>query len=62
MQEQEFLKHDGDPRWLKGLQHLPPKMKNLLNLNKLLAHQAWFVKPETMKVSSLVSIVPGHAL
>ena len=51
MQEQEFRKHDGDPLWLKGLQHLPAKMRNLLMVNKMLAHQAWFVRPEHVKVS-----------
>ena len=50
MQEAEFLKNDGDPLWLKGLQHLPTKMLNLLKVNKLLAHQPWFIKPDNMKV------------
>ena len=54
MQEQEFMKHDGDPLWLQGLQHLPTKIKNLLTLNKLLAHQAWFVKPDLIKASHLI--------
>ena len=48
--EAEFLKNDGDPQWLKGLQYVPPKVINLLTINKMLAHQPWFVKPSHMKV------------
>ena len=33
-----------DPEWLKGPEYLPPKLKNLLLLNQLLAHQPWLVK------------------
>ena len=39
-----FLDVGGDPDWLKGPEHLPPKLKNLLLLNQLLAHQPWRVK------------------
>ena len=49
--EAEFLKNDGDPQWLKGLQYVPTKVVNLLTINKMLAHQPWFVKPTHMKVS-----------
>ena len=60
MQEQEFRKHDGDPLWLKGLQHLPTKIRNLLTLNKLLAHQAWFVKPELIKASHFIDDIQSN--
>ena len=51
IQEAEFLKNGGDPKWLLGIEHLPAKMLVLLPINKILAHQPWFVKPEHMKVS-----------
>ena len=50
--EAEFLKNDGDPQWLKGLQYVPTKVVSLLTINKMLAHQPWFVKPTHMKVSN----------
>ena len=51
MQEADFLKNHGDVLWLKGIQHLPIKMKNLLYFNKALAHQPWVIKTEHVKVS-----------
>ena len=37
-------------KWLHGLHHLPPKLYNLLKLNRLLAHQPWNISPKDMKV------------
>ena len=57
MQEAEFLKNGGNVTWLQGVQHLPPKMFSLLLINKLLAHQPWFVMPEHMKVGHPLLII-----
>lgn len=50
VQEGEFLKNHGDKLWLKGIQFLPARIKNLLHLNKVLAHQPWLVKTQHIKV------------
>ncbi|XP_028414580.1 sestrin-1-like [Dendronephthya gigantea] len=47
--ESEFLKNEGDPKWLKGLEHIPKKLYNLHNINKILAHQPWTVNSDHMK-------------
>ncbi|XP_028675315.1 sestrin-2 isoform X1 [Erpetoichthys calabaricus] len=39
----EFLQVGGDPQWLNGLQYCPRKLRNLNELNKLLAHRPWFI-------------------
>ncbi|CAH1228737.1 SESN1 [Branchiostoma lanceolatum] len=43
LQESEFLMQDGDPDWLKGLDYIPQKLKNLCELNKILAHRPWLI-------------------
>jgi len=43
LQEQEFLWNGGDPQWLKGLDYIPQKLVNILELNALLAHQPWLI-------------------
>ena len=50
VQEEEFLKNHGDKNWLKGIQFLPAKMRSLLHLNKILAHQPWFITTDRIKV------------
>ena len=50
--EPEFLACGGDVKWLHGLHHLPPKLYNLLKLNRLLAHQPWNVSPGDIKVGT----------
>ena len=39
----EFLGLEGDPEWLEGPAKLPPKLRRLLRLNALLAHQPWLL-------------------
>ncbi|CAG2106128.1 unnamed protein product, partial [Medioppia subpectinata] len=39
----EFLASGGDPQWLQGLDHIPQKLKDLNQINKLLAHQPWLI-------------------
>lgn len=36
-----FLDLGGDPDWLMGAAHLPPKLRSLVHLNAVLAHQPW---------------------
>ena len=50
VQEAEFLKNQGDRQWLKGIQFLPAKIRSLLHLNKILAHQPWFITTDHIKV------------
>ncbi|CAH1998020.1 unnamed protein product [Acanthoscelides obtectus] len=44
LQKQEFLLQGGNPDWLNGLDHLPKKLRNLYEINKLLAHRPWLLK------------------
>ncbi|XP_056633784.1 sestrin homolog isoform X2 [Diorhabda carinulata] len=43
LQKQEFLLQGGDPNWLKGLAHIPAKLRNLNDINKILAHRPWLL-------------------
>ncbi|KAN0011923.1 hypothetical protein ACTFIU_000142 [Dictyostelium citrinum] len=43
LQEHEFLMNNGDARWLQGIDHIPAKLKNLLKVIELLAHQPWLL-------------------
>lgn len=51
MQEKEFIGKGGDPLWLKGVEHLPKRISNLLKLNMLLCHQPWVVSENHFKVN-----------
>jgi hypothetical protein len=42
-QETEFLNAGGQKSWLAGLQHIPQKLSDLNELNKLLCHQPWLI-------------------
>eukprot|EP01132_Coremiostelium_polycephalum_P005596 gene5596-6964_t len=43
LQEHEFLLNNGDPKWLQGVEYIPQKLKNLLNVIQLMAHQPWLL-------------------
>lgn len=43
LHEQEFILQGGDPEWLKGTSHVPKKLRDLNELNKLLAHRPWLI-------------------
>ncbi|KAF2073625.1 hypothetical protein CYY_005082 [Polysphondylium violaceum] len=43
LQEHEFLQNNGDPRWLQGIEFIPAKLKNLLKVIELMAHQPWLL-------------------
>lgn len=42
-QEKEFLSQNGQKKWLQGIDFIPPKLKDLTELNKLLCHQPWLI-------------------
>ncbi|XP_034269501.1 sestrin-2 isoform X1 [Pantherophis guttatus] len=42
----EFLQVGGDPAWLRGLQYAPQKLRNLNEINKILAHRPWLITKE----------------
>ncbi|XP_063169794.1 sestrin-1-like isoform X1 [Candoia aspera] len=42
----QFLRVGGDPLWLRGLDYVPPKLRRLSEINKVLAHRPWLVCKE----------------
>ncbi|XP_071624199.1 sestrin-2 isoform X2 [Heliangelus exortis] len=42
----EFLQVGGNPEWLQGLHCAPQKLRNLNEINKLLAHRPWLITKE----------------
>ncbi|KAM8800058.1 sestrin-3-like [Eudromia elegans] len=42
----QFLRAGGDAQWLRGLDFIPPKLRNLSEINKILAHRPWLVTKE----------------
>ncbi|XP_074863602.1 sestrin-3-like isoform X2 [Carettochelys insculpta] len=42
----QFLRAGGDPQWLQGLDFIPPKLRNLNEINKMLAHRPWLISKE----------------
>jgi len=58
----EFLLHGGDRRWLTSAdghlpRHVPLKLHNLQELNKVLAHQPWSLNPSLISVSVMSSLL-----
>lgn len=43
LQKQEFILQGGDQAWLKGLNHIPQKLRDLYEINKILAHRPWLL-------------------
>ncbi|XP_063237122.1 sestrin homolog isoform X2 [Bacillus rossius redtenbacheri] len=43
LQKQEFLLQGGDHAWLKGLSKIPQKLRDLYDINKILAHRPWLL-------------------
>lgn len=41
LQKLYFLQHGGDPLWLKGVNHVPEKLRNISTLLMILARQPW---------------------
>lgn len=46
----QFLRAGGDPQWLRGLDFIPPKLRNLNEINKILAHRPWLITKEHIEV------------
>ncbi|XP_029458234.1 sestrin-3 [Rhinatrema bivittatum] len=46
MHVDEFLKTGGIAEWLNGLEYIPQRLKNLNEINKLLAHRPWLITKE----------------
>jgi len=42
----EFLDQGGDRTWLNGLDFIPPKLRSIYTINKILAHRPWLLKKE----------------
>ncbi|XP_069462645.1 sestrin-1 [Ambystoma mexicanum] len=42
----DFIHVGGDPKWLDGLSNAPPKLQNLGELNRILAHRPWLLTKE----------------
>ena len=49
--KEEFLHNGGEARWLEGLQHVPKKLADLNEVNKLLAHRPWLLNKSHIEVS-----------
>ncbi|MBN3306759.1 SESN3 protein, partial [Amia calva] len=43
---QEFFQIGGCREWLKGLAYIPQKLRNLNEINKILAHRPWLITKE----------------
>lgn len=52
----EFLNQGGDERWLKGLDHVPKKLQDLNEINKILAHRPWLIQKGHMEVVNITHI------
>ena len=50
LHEEDFILQNGDPEWLKGTQYIPKKLRNLLELNKLMAHRPWLINKTHIEV------------
>lgn len=46
LQKEEFLSQGGDQMWLKGLNYIPKKLRDLYEINKILAHRPWLLNPQ----------------
>ena len=53
MHVDEFLKTGGIAEWLNGLEYVPQRLKNLNEINKLLAHRTWLITKEHIQVLSI---------
>ncbi|XP_006003800.1 sestrin-3 isoform X1 [Latimeria chalumnae] len=50
----QFLRVGGDPQWLQGLEFIPQRLRNLNQINKILAHRPWLIRKE--HIESLLKI------
>lgn len=54
MQREAFLSPDvaGDKSWLQGLHCIPKKLRDLDEINKILAHRPWLITKEHIEVGT----------
>ena len=50
IQSNEFLLQGGDERWLKGLDFIPQKLRDLYEVNRILAHRPWLLGKHHIEV------------
>ncbi|XP_059564110.1 sestrin-3 isoform X3 [Myotis daubentonii] len=55
MHVDEFLKTGGIAEWLNGLKYVPQRLKNLNEINKLLAHRPWLITKEHIQIVGSLS-------
>lgn len=60
--KEEFLKHGGDPRWLEGLENIPQKLRDIYEINKILAHRPWLLKQTHIEVMIFLISWQGYFL
>lgn len=46
LHEEEFLASGGNVKWLNGLEFIPPKLRAIYEINKILAHKPWMLTKE----------------
>ena len=51
LQKQEFLLQGGESNWLKGLKAIPQKLRDLYDINKILAHRPWLMNKSHIEVN-----------
>jgi len=51
-QMNEFVQAHGDERWLLGLDHIPTKLQDLYEMNKILAHRPWLITKHHIEVTN----------
>lgn len=49
-QASEFRHAGGDPGWLQGLECIPGKLRDLYEINKILAHRPWLITKDHIEV------------
>jgi hypothetical protein len=54
LQKQEFLLQGGDHTWLKGLSRIPQKLRDLYEINKILAHRPWLLNKSHIEVHTVI--------
>lgn len=50
-QEKEYKQRNGNLEWLNSIDNIPQKLKDLYELNKILAHQPWLINHQHIAVS-----------
>ncbi|XP_033235130.1 sestrin homolog isoform X1 [Drosophila pseudoobscura] len=48
--EKEFINQGGSSEWLRGLDHIPDKLRAIYDINKILAHRPWLLRKEHIEL------------